>query len=88
MAPVIVQEELVLISFFSFHESGFPGRAVVKNLPANAVDAGWISSRKIHWKKKCSQLQYSCQQNPMDRKTCEATVHWVAIEGSDIATKQ
>ena len=32
-------------------------------------------------------LQYSCLENPMDRGTWWATVHWVARAGHDLATK-
>ena len=46
--------------FSSFHGSGFPDRAVVKNLPANAVDAGWISGPGISTGKGNGiPLQYS-----------------------------
>ena len=45
---------------------GFPGSAVVKNLPANAGDAGSMTglgrSPGVG-----NLLQYSCLENPMDR---------------------
>ena len=32
-------------------------------------------------------LQYSCLQNPMDRRVCQSTVQGVARDGHDLATK-
>ena len=59
---------------------GFPGDAVVKNLPANAGDTRkrhgfdpWVG--KIPWRRKWQQ--YSCLGNPMDRAAWWATVHRV-----------
>ena len=60
---------------------GFPGGAVVKNLPANAGGTrdvllipglGRPPEEKIY-----NQLQYSCLKNPMDRRAWWATVHRV-----------
>ena len=58
---------------------------MVKNLPANAGDVGWIlgsgrSSRRGNGK----LLQYSCLGSPMDRGAWWATVHGVTKE-SDTA---
>ena len=50
---------------------GFPGGAVVKNPPANVGDARntefypWV--RKIPWRRKWQNTQYSCLENSMDR---------------------
>ena len=61
---------------------GFPGGAVVKNPPANAGDTGDVGS--IHGLGRSpggghgNPLQYSCQENPMDRGAWWATVHRVA----------
>ena len=60
----------------------FPGGTVVKNLPANAGDAGnsgsipglGISPGVGNGK----PLQYPCLENSMDRGTWRATVHGVA----------
>ena len=46
---------------------------MVKNLPANAGDAGVIPGSGIYG----SQLQYSCLENSMDRGAWWATVHGV-----------
>ena len=56
---------------------GFPGGAMVKNLPADARDAGLIpgSIQKIPWKRKWQPLQYCCLENPMDRGAWWAIVH-------------
>jgi len=46
---------------------GFPGGTVVKNLPANAVDAGLIPGLgRSPGGGNGSPLQYSCLENPMD----------------------
>ena len=54
---------------------GFPSGSVVRNLPANAGDAGSIP----RWERSPGggngdPLQYSCLRNPMDRETWRATV--------------
>ena len=49
---------------------------VVKNLPANAGDAGPISgSGRSPGGGDGNPLQYSCLENPMDRGTWWATVY-------------
>ena len=54
---------------------------VVKNLPANARDAG--DERSLPGSGRSpgggngNPLQYSCLGNPMDRGACWATVHGV-----------
>ena len=61
---------------------GFPGGAVVKNLPANAGGARDVgltsgsgrSPREGHG----NPLQDSCRENPMDRGARWATVNGVA----------
>ena len=47
---------------------GLPGGPVVKNLPANAGDAGSIPGLgKSPGEGNGNPLQYSCLKNPMDR---------------------
>ena len=47
---------------------GFLGGSVVKNLPANAGDAGLIpSSERFPEGGNGNPLQYSCLENHMDR---------------------
>ena len=47
---------------------GLPGGPVVKNLPANAGDAGSIPGLgKSPGEGNGNPLQYSCLENPMDR---------------------
>ena len=58
---------------------GFPGDSVVKNLPANAGDAGSSPvSGKPPEEGNGKPLQYFCLGNPMDREAWQATVHGVA----------
>ena len=61
------------------HPKGFPGGSVVKNLPANAGDAGLIpgSGRSLGGGNGNS-LQYPCLENPKDRGAWWAAVHGVA----------
>ena len=60
----------------------FPGEAVVKNLSANAGsirDKGSITGLgRSPGGGHGNPLQYSCLENPMDRRAWWATVHWVA----------
>ena len=58
--------------------SGFPSGSVVKNLPANAQDAGSIhGSGRSPGVGNVSPLQYSCLGNPMDRgaRRVQSMVH-------------
>ena len=61
---------------------GFPGGAVVKNLPADAGDtgdAGLIPGLgRFPREGNGNPLQYSCLENPMDRESWGAMVHGVA----------
>ena len=54
---------------------------MVKNMPANAGDAGdrfdpWV--RKIPWRRQWQPNQYSCLEKSIDRGAWWATVHGVA----------
>ena len=56
-----------------------PGGSVVKNLPADAGDAGSLpGSGRSPGGGNSSPLQYPCLENPMDRGAWWATVHGVA----------
>ena len=61
---------------------GFPGDSVVKNLPANAGDAGDIGLisrfRRFPGEGNGTPLQYSCLENPMDGGAWKAAVHGIA----------
>ena len=57
---------------------GFSCGSVVKNLPANAGDAGSIRGlRTFPRGGNGNPLQYSCLENPIDRGAWQITVHWV-----------
>ena len=67
----------------------FPGGSVVKEkqkqtnkrkkLPASSGDVGSIPrSERSPGEGNSKPFQYSCLENPMDRETCQATVHGVA----------
>ena len=51
----------------------FPGDSAVKNLPANAGEAGSVPGVGYD-----NLVQYSCLGNPTDRGAWQATVHGVA----------
>ena len=56
-----------------------PSFSVVKNLPANAGDAGLIpGSERSPGRGNGNPLQYSCLGNPMDRGAWQAMVHGIA----------
>ena len=62
-------------------EDLFPGGSVVKNLPANAGDAGLIHGLGgSPGEGNGNRLQDSCLGNRMDRGACQATVHGVPKE--------
>ena len=60
---------------------GFPGGSVVNNLPASAGDAGDMGLipglERSPGEKHGNPLQYSCLENPVDRRAWRATVHRV-----------
>ena len=58
---------------------GFAGGSVVKNLPANAGDAGSIpGSGRSPGEGNGNPLQYFCLENPLGGGAWWATVHGVA----------
>ena len=60
---------------------GYPGGAMVKNMPASAGDTRDMGSipglGKSPEEGNGNPLQYSCLENPMDRGVWWATVHGV-----------
>ena len=60
---------------------GFPGGSVVKNLPANAGDAGDMGSipglGRSPGGGDGNPLQYSCLENLIDRGAWRTTIHRV-----------
>ena len=69
---------------------GFPGGAVVKNLPVNARGARGMGSTpgpgRSPGERNGNPLQYSCLRNPMDRGAWWATVHRVAKSQTQLST--
>ena len=58
---------------------GFPGGAVVKNLPANAGDIrDFAGSGRSPGVGNGNPLQYYCLENSMDRGAWQTTVHGAA----------
>jgi len=67
---------------------GFPGGSVVKNLPAVQKDEGSIPGlRRSPGEGNGIPLQYSCLENPMDIGAWRATIHGIAEESHNLATK-
>ena len=60
---------------------GFLGAVVVKNLPANARDVRDLDfipgSRRSPGGGHGNPFQYSCLENPTDRRAWQATVHGI-----------
>ena len=62
---------------------------MVKNPPANAGDPSSVpGSGRSPGKGNANPLEYSCQENPMNREAWWATVHRVARVRHDLVTKQ
>ena len=61
--------------------TGFPGGSMVKNLPANAADAGdkglIPGSRRSPGAGHGNPVQYSCLENPHGQRSLVAIVHRV-----------
>ena len=75
------KEKWIFLGLVSCFLQDFPDGLVVKNLPANEGDAGWIpGSRRSPGGGNGNPLQYSCLGNPMDRGAWQATSHGVAKE--------
>ena len=70
---------------------GFPGGSVVKNLPANAEDAGAVGlvpgSGKSPGGGNGNPLQYSCLENSMDGGAWWATLHRVTKSQTRLSTQ-
>ena len=68
---------------FTWCYTGFPRGSVVKNPPANAGDRDTSSipgSGRSPGEGNSNTLQYSCLENPMQRRAWWDTVHGVAKE--------
>ena len=77
------------IKIFVNATQDFPGGSVVKNLPANAQDAGSVSQfRRSPGEGNSNTLEYTCLGNPMDRGAWRATVFGVTKVGHDWVTKR
>ena len=82
-----VRSEVRIECKWTMEEMGFPGGAVVKNLPAKAGDATDLSSttgsERFPGEGNGSLLQYSSLENSMDGGIWWATVHGIAELGHD-----
>ena len=65
-----------IVSNSSLNDESFPGGSVVKNLPANAGDAGSVPELgRSPGEGNGNSLQYSCLGNPTNRGAWWSTVH-------------
>ena len=67
---------------------GFPHSSVDKESACNAGDLGsipWLG--RYPEEGNSNSLQYSCQENPLDRRAWQATIHRVARVRHDLLTK-
>ena len=82
LSPFSMGETQPQVIIFLLQVMGFPGGAVVKNLPANAEDAREASSVPGSGRSpgggNGNLLQFSCLENPTDGGTWQTTVHNVA----------
>ena len=66
----------------------FPGGSVIKNLPANAGDAGSIPGLgRSPGGGHGNPFHYSCLKDSLDREAWKSTVHGVTRVGHNLATK-
>ena len=67
---------------------GFPHSSVSKESACKAGDPGLIPGLgRYLGEGNGNSFQYSCLENPMDRRAWQATVHEVTRGGHDLATK-
>ena len=73
------------------YTKGFSGGSTIKNLPANAGDAGFVGLipglGRSPGKRNGNPLQYSCLENPMDRGAWRAVVHGVTKSRTQLSTQ-
>ena len=85
--------EIIINTAFLFEEHqfkqlGFPHSSVGKESACNAGDLGLIPGLgRSPGEGNGYPLQYSCLENPMDRRAWQATVHGVTRVGHDLVTK-
>ena len=88
----MLQTDLGGLATISYHKKGiegFPSGSVVKNLPANAGDAGLAPGSGRSLEKELaahSSILYSCLENSMNRRARRLIV-WIEKE-LDTVTKQ
>ena len=84
---------MVLISIYLINNDieGFPGGAVVKNLPPNAGDTREAGSIPGLGRSPSvgngNPLQYSCLENSKDRGVSWATLHGVAKSRTQLSNR-
>ena len=77
-----------IVAVYSIQPWGFPGGSVVNHPPANVEASSIPGSVRCPGEGNGNPLQFSCLENPMDRRAWQATVHGVARVRHDLMTKQ
>ena len=78
-SPKVGTIVIIPILYVTQPKTGSPGDSVVKNLPANTGDSGWIPGLgRSPGGGNDNLIQYSCLENPTNRGTWRATIHRVA----------
>ena len=86
---VLISKLTKLCTSIMYRWYAISGSSVVKNLPANAGDAGSIpGSGRSPGGGNGSPLQYSCLGNAMDSGAWRATVHGVAKSWRQLSTQE
>ena len=71
-----------------FYRRNFPGDSDSKTSAYNVGDPGSIPGLgRSSGEGNGNPLQYSCLENPVDRGTCQATVHGISRVRHNLATK-
>ena len=79
----VAKSQTGLSDFHYTYIWGFPGGSVVKNLPANAEDVGFIPGLgRSPGRGNGNPLQSSCLENPEDTGIWWATVHGLQRDGT------
>ena len=90
MLVTLVHDLIFVLDIFHHWNWGIPGGSVVKNLPANAGDVGWIPGLgRFPGEGNGYPLQHSCLENLMDRRSLVGYSPWGCKRGgNDLATKR
>ena len=85
---LLVPHEISIFTLFLLLVLDFSHNSVGKSFSCNAGDPGSIPGLgRFPGEGNGNPLQYSCLENPIDREAGQATLHGVARDAPDLATK-